>query len=186
MSMPNWALSICGQRRNRSGCASTQVISAFTVCIQNRWPFKRPHYAKTRLRAYTDSKGPDHPTLSAESDQGLHSPLTESLDTIKCRNGQQRPGLYCAHAQADLHMWILSKFDGTVSLGAPDRMPKALIRLCRSLGWFVQLSLYASETPIASTSDYSIWIQSYITYLLHLIKLFRSSVKCFRWRNLRV
>ena len=28
---------------------------------------------------------------SAQSDQGLHCPLTESLDTIECINGEQRP-----------------------------------------------------------------------------------------------
>ena len=29
---------------------------------------------------------------SAQSDQGLHCPLTESLDTIECMTGEQRPG----------------------------------------------------------------------------------------------
>ena len=28
----------------------------------------------------------------AQSDQGLHYPLTESLNTIECMNGGQRPG----------------------------------------------------------------------------------------------
>ena len=34
---------------------------------------------------------------SAQSDQGLHCPLTESLDTIKCINGKQMPGWDFAH-----------------------------------------------------------------------------------------
>ena len=30
--------------------------------------------------------------ISAQSDQGLHCPPTESLDTTNCMNGGQRPG----------------------------------------------------------------------------------------------
>ena len=29
---------------------------------------------------------------SAQSDQGLHCPLTESVDTTECMNGEQRLG----------------------------------------------------------------------------------------------
>ena len=39
---------------------------------------------------------------SAQSDQGLHCPLTESLDTTECMNGEQGTGWYFAHAQDDL------------------------------------------------------------------------------------
>ena len=49
---------------------------------------------------------------SAQSDQDLHSPLT---DTTKCMNREQRPGLYFAHAQADLN---LRMFEGTFSVDA--------------------------------------------------------------------
>ena len=37
--------------------------------------------------------------ISAQSDQDLHCPLTESLDTTECMNREQRPGWYCAHVQ---------------------------------------------------------------------------------------
>ena len=53
---------------------------------------------------------------SAQSDQGLHCPLTESLDTIECMNGEQKPGWYLAHAQDDLNLRILRMFVGTFSL----------------------------------------------------------------------
>ena len=32
-------------------------------------------------------------------------PLAESLDTTKCMNGEQRPGLYLTHAQDDANGW---------------------------------------------------------------------------------
>ena len=35
---------------------------------------------------------------SAQSDQGLRFPQTESVDTIECMNREQRPGWYFAHA----------------------------------------------------------------------------------------
>ena len=43
---------------------------------------------------------------SAQSDQGLHCPLTKSLDTTECMNGEQRPGVYFAHEKADLNLRI--------------------------------------------------------------------------------
>ena len=46
-------------------------------------------HAKTWLWAYADSEGPD---------QGLHCPLTKSLDTPECINEEQMPGWYIAHA----------------------------------------------------------------------------------------
>ena len=42
-----------------------------------------------------------------QSDQGLHCPWTESLDTTECMNGEQRLGWYFAHAQNDLNLSIL-------------------------------------------------------------------------------
>ena len=45
------------------------------------------HHAKTCLRAYVDSKGPDQPVH-----QGLDCSLTEPLDTKECMNGEQRRG----------------------------------------------------------------------------------------------
>ena len=36
------------------------------------------------------------------NDQGLHCPLTESLDTTECMNEEQVPGLYFIHTGDDL------------------------------------------------------------------------------------
>ena len=61
----------------------------------------RQRHAKTCLRAYADSEGPDQPAHPA--DQGFHCPLTKSLDTIECMNGEQRPGWYfgqCAGSES--------------------------------------------------------------------------------------
>ena len=48
----------------------------------------------------------------AQSDQGLHCLLTESLDTTEYKNGEQRPGWYFAHAQDDLNLRILCMYEG--------------------------------------------------------------------------
>ena len=40
---------------------------------------------------------------SAQSDLGLRCPLTESLDTTECMNGERKPGWYFAHAQDGLN-----------------------------------------------------------------------------------
>ena len=42
----------------------------------------------------------------AQSDQGLHCPLTESLDITECMNWEQRPGWYFAQAQGHLNLRI--------------------------------------------------------------------------------
>ena len=54
---------------------------------------------------------------SAQSDQGLRCPLTESLDTIECNNGKM-PGWDSAHEWNDLNMCILRMLEDTFSLGA--------------------------------------------------------------------
>ena len=43
---------------------------------------------------------------TAQTNQGLHYPLKESLDTAKCMIWKQRPGWYLAHAQDDLNLHI--------------------------------------------------------------------------------
>ena len=52
-----------------------------------------PRHVKMCLRSYADSEGPDPPAhrVSAQSDQGLYSPLKESLDTIGEINGEEMP-----------------------------------------------------------------------------------------------
>ena len=59
----------------------------------------------------------------AQSDQGLHSPLTESLDTAECMNEEQRPEWYVVHAQDFLNLRILCTFGGTLSLDAAHINP---------------------------------------------------------------
>ena len=49
----------------------------------------------------------------AQSDQSIQCPLTESLNTTKCTNVDQRPGWYIAHAHDDLNLRILHMFEGT-------------------------------------------------------------------------
>ena len=45
-----------------------------------------PCHAKTCLWSYADGEDPDQ-SPSTQSDQDLHCPLTESLDTTECMNG---------------------------------------------------------------------------------------------------
>ena len=43
----------------------------------------------------------------AQSDKALDCLPIESLGTIECMNGEQRPGLYSAHARNDLNLRML-------------------------------------------------------------------------------
>ena len=45
---------------------------------------------------------------SAQSDQGIHCPLTEALATSECMNRERRPGWYFAHAQDNPNLRNLS------------------------------------------------------------------------------
>ena len=54
-----------------------------------------------------------------QSDQDLQGPLTESLDTTECMNGEKGPGeTLHAHAQDDLNLRISLTFECTFSLDA--------------------------------------------------------------------
>ena len=53
---------------------------------------------------------------SAQADLGLHCPLTESLATTECMNGEQQARWYFAHVHDDLNLLILLMFEGTFSL----------------------------------------------------------------------
>ena len=57
-----------------------------------------------------------HMQTFVQSDQDLHCPLTESLATTECMNGEQTPGWNIA--QDDLNLHILRMFEGTFSLDA--------------------------------------------------------------------
>ena len=61
---------------------------------------------------------------STQSDQGLHCPLTESLDTTECMNREQSPRWYFAHAQDDLNLLIFASL-------------KALYPLKRTICYFM-------------------------------------------------
>ena len=100
-----------GFEASKSDCTSFRK-HGITVKILNG-----PRHAKTFLRADTDSEGQDQPAGSAQSDQCLRCPLTESLDTIKCINGEQIPrwdfaqawdeskSVHFAHARRHLFAW---------------------------------------------------------------------------------
>ena len=55
---------------------------------------------------------------SAQSEQRLQCPLTESSDTTECMKGEQNPGLDFVYAQGDLILRILHMFEGHFSLDA--------------------------------------------------------------------
>ena len=57
---------------------------------------------------------------SAQSGQGLHCPLTESLDTTECMNGEQRPVYYFKHVQDDLNLRIFSCSKALFRLRRPN------------------------------------------------------------------
>ena len=54
-----------------------------------------------------------HMRTSAQTDQSLHCPQTESLDTTERKNGELRPRWCFAHAPDDLNLRILRMFEGT-------------------------------------------------------------------------
>ena len=63
---------------------------------------------------------PNSACTSAQSDQALQCPPTESVDTTESMNGEQMPGQYFAHAQDDLNLRILRMFEGTFLLDAAN------------------------------------------------------------------
>ena len=64
---------------------------------------------------------------SAQSDQGLHCPLTQSLDTRECMNGERWPGWYFAYARVDLNKCIFRMFEGIFSLEAAYKISDRII-----------------------------------------------------------
>ena len=53
---------------------------------------------------------------SVQSDQGFRCPLTESLVSTECMNGERSSECYIAHAQDDLNPCIMRMIKGTISL----------------------------------------------------------------------
>ena len=63
---------------------------------------------------------PRSDSASALSDLGLHCPLTESLDTTECMNGDKRPSWYFAHAQDDQNLRIVRCCKAPFRLARPN------------------------------------------------------------------
>ena len=76
----------------------------------------KPRHSETCLSGVCGQRRPRSACASAQSDQSLHCPLTEALDTTECMNEEQIPGRYFAHVQEDLNLFILRMFEGTFSL----------------------------------------------------------------------
>ena len=79
------------------------------ICTWTKWIWSRDTHIILAAPCQNVSSGicgqrrPRSAYASAQSDQGLHCPLTELLNTTEYVNGEQMPGCYFAHAQADLN-----------------------------------------------------------------------------------
>ena len=132
---------------------------------------------------------------SMQSDQGLHRPLTESLDTTECMNGEQ---LYFANVHDDLNLHILCMFEDAFSIWAdqmqwvfkPMWMPRSA---CKLLGPVVQSvvsltsSLRVNSLTILADSMYNILIffaeKMWVTFALQkLLTFFHQKIS----ENLRI
>ena len=51
-----------------------------------------------------DNAGPDKPVQKMQADQGLHCPLTESMDSVVYANKQRMLSSDCTDAHADLDL----------------------------------------------------------------------------------
>ena len=63
-----------------------------------------------------EQRRPRSNCASAQADQDLRCPQTESLDTTECFNGEQMHGRGFAHVQDDVNPYILRMPEGTFSL----------------------------------------------------------------------
>ena len=82
-----------------------------------------PRHANTFRGTYADSEDPD---------QGLRTPLQESLDFIVCISGDQRHGCDLAHAQDDVNPHILCMLEHTCSLDAARMIYGKYINPCHA------------------------------------------------------
>ena len=76
-------------RRFRSIC--------FLWGIRTIWP----EQCENESLGISGQRKPRSASASAQYDQGLRCPLTESFDIIECINGEQKPELDFAHARAE-------------------------------------------------------------------------------------
>ena len=68
----------------------------------NKFIFE-PRQVKMCLRGMHGQRRSWSDCAVAQSDEDLHCPLKESMDTTEYMNAEQRPGWYFAHAQDDLN-----------------------------------------------------------------------------------
>ena len=78
-------------------CGGEQSLSAHnfnssTHCKNFGIYSSEAHQAKICLRSMFGQRRPRSDCGDAQSDQGLRCPLTKSLDTRECINGEQMPG----------------------------------------------------------------------------------------------
>ena len=78
-----------------------------------------PHQRKNDVRGICGQRRHKSDCADVQSDQGLRSSQTESLDTIKGFNGEQMPGWDFAHVQDDMNPFILRMLEDTFRLTRP-------------------------------------------------------------------
>ena len=66
-----------------------------------------------------------------QSDQGACCPLTESLATIECINGEQKSGLNFVHVQYDLNLHFLCMFEDSFWLEEGRPICTVCLLYCR-------------------------------------------------------
>ena len=80
---------------------------------------------------------------SAQSDHGLHCPLTESLDTTECMYGEQRPRWYLLHVQDDLNLHFAHVWRHFFAWCGPCEMRKVIICQYRKVKVLICLCILA-------------------------------------------
>ena len=90
----------CYPRMKINSSVFGQIHWYYSLWIYSKANLHYPHLSPTNRKyvftEFVDSEDPDE-TARAQSDQGLHCPLTESFDSIECVNGGQMPGWDLAH-----------------------------------------------------------------------------------------
>ena len=104
------------------------------------------NYAYIRYRRLKDMQTAN---TSAQSDQGPHCSLTESLDITECMNGDQMPGWGLGQAQDNVHPHILRMLEGTLSLDEAQYVITPLDK--RSITWLYCIIWAASSENVPSS-----------------------------------
>ena len=91
------------------------TLTWFILCLKT----KRQYQMKMCLKGMRRQQRPRSDCADAQSDQGLCCLLPESLDTIECINGEQRPGWDIVHAHDCLDLCILCMLEGFFTWPGP-------------------------------------------------------------------